>query len=333
MGNIFLKSYTKIKVQYKRNGDRYYKEKRYNQALSWYESGLRVNPNNINLLVSAGNALFKLFNIERSIPIFYKAIKLAHKKKVFQIIVNKYYQRKVIDYKSFIKRLHNIHNLKIESKAIPYIISYIHDIQIHKYSEDQYQIFKKNFEKNTIKTFENLLDEYIINYFVFKSNQYLFWFHRLCSEKGYHLDINQLNQHVLDRVDYWNNFYRNNPDVMPLLTKIDRMDGLEFEKFIKNLFQKKGYKTRLTKKSKDEGGDIIVYNGYDSIAIQSKRWNKTVRVNAIQEAHTAKDIYDTERAMVITNSSFSDDAIKMADKLNIELWDRNRLIQEIMKNL
>ena len=67
--------------------------------------------------------------------------------------------------------------------------------------------------------------------------------------------------------------------------------------------------------------------------IQSKRWNKTVRVDAIQEAHAAKDIYDAERAMVITSSFFSDDAIKMADKLYVELWNRNRLIQEIMKNL
>ena len=69
------------------------------------------------------------------------------------------------------------------------------------------------------------------------------------------------------------------------------------------------------------------------MAIQSKRWNKTVRVDAIQEAHAAKDIYDTNRAMVITNSFFSNDAIKMADKLYVELLDRNRLIQEIMKNL
>ena len=67
--------------------------------------------------------------------------------------------------------------------------------------------------------------------------------------------------------------------------------------------------------------------------IQSKRWSKTVRVDAIQEVHAAKDIYDTNRAMVITNSFFSDDAIRMADKLYVELWDRNRLIQEIMKNL
>ena len=67
--------------------------------------------------------------------------------------------------------------------------------------------------------------------------------------------------------------------------------------------------------------------------IQSKRWNKTVRVDAIQEAHAAKDIYDTNRAMVITNSFFSNDAIKMADKLYVELWDRKRLIKDIMKNL
>jgi hypothetical protein len=36
--------------------------------------------------------------------------------------------------------------------------------------------------------------------------------------------------------------------------------------------------------------------------------------------------------MVIKNI-FSNDAIKMADKLYVELWDRNRLIKEIMKNL
>jgi HJR/Mrr/RecB family endonuclease len=78
---------------------------------------------------------------------------------------------------------------------------------------------------------------------------------------------------------------------------------------------------------------LIAYNLYESIAIQCKRWKQIVRVEAIREAHTAKDIYKTKRAMVITNSYFTDDAIKLAEKLHIELWDRNRLIQEIMKSI
>jgi HJR/Mrr/RecB family endonuclease len=58
-----------------------------------------------------------------------------------------------------------------------------------------------------------------------------------------------------------------------------------------------------------------------------------IGIGAIQQAHAAKTIYNTTRAMVITNNYFTNDAIKNAQMLNIELWDRNQLIQTLHEQL
>ena len=120
---------------------------------------------------------------------------------------------------------------------------------------------------------------------------------------------------------------------MPLITMMDRMTGEEFEKIIKLIFQMQGYQCKITKKTKDKGGDIIAKNPYETIAIQCKRWNQKIGTDAIQQAHAAKTIYKTTRAMVITNNYFTKDAIKNAKMLNIALWDRNQLIQTLLEQL
>jgi restriction system protein len=122
-------------------------------------------------------------------------------------------------------------------------------------------------------------------------------------------------------------------DITPLITMMDRMTGEEFEKIIKILFQMLGYQCKFTKKTKDKGGDIIAENPYETIAIQCKRWNQKIGIDAIQQAHAAKTIYNTTKAMVITNNYFTKDAIKNAKMLNIELWDRDQLIQTLLEHL
>lgn len=74
-------------------------------------------------------------------------------------------------------------------------------------------------------------------------------------------------------------------------SKIDYMDGIEFENLIDAKFQKMGYKTQLTKATKDYGVDLIATKNKKSIAIQIKRYNRNVGVKAIQEVIAAKAFY------------------------------------------
>lgn len=108
-------------------------------------------------------------------------------------------------------------------------------------------------------------------------------------------------------------------------SKIDYMDGIEFENLIDAKFQKMGYTTKLTKATKDYGVDLIAIKNKKSIAIQIKRYNRNVGVKAIQEVIAAKAFYKTDTAMVLTNSYFTKPAKNLAKETNVVLIDRSKL--------
>lgn len=110
---------------------------------------------------------------------------------------------------------------------------------------------------------------------------------------------------------------------------IDLMTGYEFENFIAELFSKTGYQTEVTKASGDQGIDVIVSKNGIKIGIQTKCYSGVVSNRAIQEAVAGKNFYRLDRAMVITNSSFTKSAQKLARANSIVLWDRNTLQEKI----
>jgi restriction system protein len=65
--------------------------------------------------------------------------------------------------------------------------------------------------------------------------------------------------------------------------------------------------------------------------VQAKRWTKRVGVKAVQEAVAAKAMYRCTRAMVVTNSFFTDPAKRLAHENGVELWDRDRLIEALLR--
>lgn len=110
------------------------------------------------------------------------------------------------------------------------------------------------------------------------------------------------------------------------LRRIDRMEGVEFERYLAYCFKKQGYRVRMTKASGDFGADLILYGKEGKIAVQAKRYNKPVGVAAVQQVMAAKDYYECELAMVVTNTSYTRQAVELAHKSGIKLLDRNDLI-------
>lgn len=114
-----------------------------------------------------------------------------------------------------------------------------------------------------------------------------------------------------------------------MLVEIDSMDGKEFEMFMKRVLEKLGYKVEITKFSGDQGADLIAEYNNKKYAMQVKRYSITNRVSnkAVQEVVASKNMYKCEGAIVITNSFYTDSAIKLAKANNVELWDRGKLIE------
>ena len=113
---------------------------------------------------------------------------------------------------------------------------------------------------------------------------------------------------------------------------VDKMTGEEFEEFLEFHFKKEGYKTHLTPKTGDYGADLVVKKGREKIVVQAKRWNQNVGVEAVQQAVASIKYYKAHRAMVITNSSFTENARNLAKANNVTLIDRKDILKLTEKN-
>ena len=111
---------------------------------------------------------------------------------------------------------------------------------------------------------------------------------------------------------------------------IDKMDGYQFEVYLKSLFKELGYKPHVTQASVDFGADLIL-KGKNTIVIQAKRYKlkSKVSISAIQEIYAAKAYYKADEAWVITNSLFTKSAKALAEACEVKLLDRGDLQQFI----
>lgn len=106
----------------------------------------------------------------------------------------------------------------------------------------------------------------------------------------------------------------------------DAMSGEEFEEFCANILRGNSYtNVEVTKASGDHGIDILATKDGLRYAIQCKRYSKPVGNKAVQEAYSGKDIYKADVAVVMSNMDFTPQAIEDARKLNVELWNRDKI--------
>lgn len=112
---------------------------------------------------------------------------------------------------------------------------------------------------------------------------------------------------------------------------IDKMEGTEFESFLKKLFEKMGYSVELTSHTNDMGADLILSKQGERISVQAKRWIGNVPGTAIQEVVGSLKCYKTQRGIVVTNSEFTNQVIKMAHHNHVELWNRDKLNEMLNK--
>lgn len=109
------------------------------------------------------------------------------------------------------------------------------------------------------------------------------------------------------------------------MSEIDHMSGIEFEHYMVGLLRKLGYKhVRMTEKY-DLGIDIIADKDGMTWGIQTKRHKSMVKAAAVRQAYTALTYYGCDRAMVISNSTYSNTAQILANKTHTILIDRHQL--------
>ena len=106
----------------------------------------------------------------------------------------------------------------------------------------------------------------------------------------------------------------------------DNLSGTEFEKACVKVLSANGFSNiHLTKGSGDYGVDILCDRAGDRYAIQCKRYNSTVGIQAVQQVESGCHYYNCNKAVVMTNGYFTEAAIKLASKNGIILWNRDFL--------
>lgn len=112
---------------------------------------------------------------------------------------------------------------------------------------------------------------------------------------------------------------------------LNNMDGFTFEHYVAQIFRDLGYKAEVTQESGDFGADVILTKEREKICVQCKRYKGLVGIAAVQEVLGSINYYNANRGCVVTNSRFTEAAVKLAKANHIELIDGNKLEKLIKK--
>jgi HJR/Mrr/RecB family endonuclease len=112
---------------------------------------------------------------------------------------------------------------------------------------------------------------------------------------------------------------------------LDNLSGKEFEEFLKWMFQELGFSVELTKVTADSGVDLVLKKDKEKIAVQAKRYNRNTKVSneVVLKTYGGMGVYKCHKSIIITTSYFTNQAKSDAQKLEIELWDREYLSSKI----
>lgn len=103
------------------------------------------------------------------------------------------------------------------------------------------------------------------------------------------------------------------------------MEGVEFEDFMANVFDKKGYHVQTTPTTGDQGVDLLLTIDDLKVAVQLKRYTGPVGPTAVAAVVAGMFHYKAKKAWVITTSSFTKGAVELAKSNRVRLMDGKEL--------
>jgi len=108
------------------------------------------------------------------------------------------------------------------------------------------------------------------------------------------------------------------------------MDGLAFEKYVVELMKSQGYARVTLTERYDYGIDIVALKDGVRWGVQVKRYSNMVKAEAVRQVVTALNKYNCQRAMVVTNSTYSRPAKVLAESNNCVLIAKDELAEWIL---
>lgn len=118
-----------------------------------------------------------------------------------------------------------------------------------------------------------------------------------------------------------------------LKARLQSMDDYAFEKFVADLWKKRGFSTQVSQEAVDAGIDVVATKQTpypQKELIQAKRYSEGNKVGGpeIQQyASLKRQGENVDSVVVVTTSSFSRHAKERADDLNVKLVDGDQLVR------
>ena len=115
------------------------------------------------------------------------------------------------------------------------------------------------------------------------------------------------------------------------IASIDSMGGVEFEHYLAKLLRSRGYTNVSVTEKYDLGVDIVAKKDGITWGIQAKRYKSSVKADAIRQVYTGLNRYKCDRAMVVTNSTYSRPARELANDTGTVLVGREALKEWVLE--
>lgn len=119
---------------------------------------------------------------------------------------------------------------------------------------------------------------------------------------------------------------------MQKMADLDKMLSLtptEFEKLVKLVFERMGYKVRETTHSADAGIDLWLGKEGEKAIVQCKRWKNQVGTKVVREFFGALIDSKADKGYIVTTSKFSLPAQNLVANKPIQLVDGMELVELI----
>jgi curved DNA-binding protein CbpA len=110
---------------------------------------------------------------------------------------------------------------------------------------------------------------------------------------------------------------------------IDAMNGRQFELLLEHLFANRGYRVGRIGGRGAHGADLLLNDAHEKVIVQARRRTSPVSHELVQHAVASKARYGVDRALVVTSSDYSRDAIAVANSNGVTLWNRATLAAEL----
>lgn len=264
-------------------------------------------------------------NIDNTRKELYLAFAQRHRHMFFSTEISSTVSLFNLELNKFTKLLQIKYNLDMSAGDLLVILSHLIYVDVY----EQYKEYFKDYQSDR----EIIISEHIRS--IPKPLEMVSFLVKYLSEIGYNCSLSELSSILSVRIEakeaekFEEKLLQKESTLS--MQALDTMSGIEFEKFVADLFKRMGFSVEVTKASGDQGADVLAEKDGMRCCIQAKNYTGVVSNGAVQEVVASLNYYKANKGYIVTNSKLTKHALQLAAANSIEVIDRDRLL-ELLSN-